>query len=310
MAFPEEPGRIPTPAPPPPAAVRILLGGGIIRGYRDITPAMCSPGTLAPIGSNRGGCWSVPALPPASPRLCPLELPLPLASRRRRRRRCPSPLPAGGESGSEASSKPGEAVDMELPHPQPAKSPASDREDDGDRLAGREAVPPPPPPLDAVGMRPYLCGLVGTALGGPMAAPGEAALGGPGGPMAGSGRSQDRHRNLELRREARTAEMLLPALSSLLPGAPVSSPPPVMRAASLAGGGDGDGGWRGRRGGGVVRVTRRAGCGTCSSWARGTVWNVIGPVVSVFWTLRCARAHAPRRRSPGILVEIYVQGHK
>ena len=36
---------------PPPAAVLTLDGGGIILGYLDKTPVICSP--LAPMGSNR-----------------------------------------------------------------------------------------------------------------------------------------------------------------------------------------------------------------------------------------------------------------
>lgn len=247
----DDPGLHPIPAPPPPAAVLILLGGGIIRGYRDMAPLVCSPSRFAAIGSSLPGCsCDVTPEPPAA-----------AGGRRRAASFVELLLPLAAPGDPDLSSSPG--GNRELIPAQPAVlSPVVSARDDGDvgvvaGLLGRDPRSPgginrPPPPAEAAAAvaRAILWGLRG--------APAPAterivvpSFRGPGGPSAGRGRSQERQRNLEFRREARTAEfavespfpLLFPTRASLLP-------PLVMRAASLLT-------WRryGRRGGGGEGVS-------------------------------------------------------
>lgn len=132
----DDPGLDPIPAPPPPAAVRTLLGGGIIRGYRDMTPFVCSPGRYAASGSSLPGCScdATPALPGAG---------------RRRAGSFVELLPLVAPGDPDIISSPG--VSRELPS-QPATSPVSARDDDvgvveghlgrGPRSSGGVSRPP------------------------------------------------------------------------------------------------------------------------------------------------------------------------
>ena len=114
----------------------------------------------------------------------------------------------------------------------PIMSPVSSRDDIGvTGLPGREDEFPSPP-ASTNWRRDPVCGLRAAAAAPAVKIPVAPSFGGPGGPRAGRGRSQERQRNLELSLEARTAG--LDVFSSLLvPERPPGKPALDTRAASL-----------------------------------------------------------------------------
>lgn len=216
-------------------------------------PAICSPGALAPTGSNRPG-WSVgaPALPPPTRLRRPASFdPKP-----------PCVVPV--DPGANSSTEDGGILEPPL---QPITSPVSSRDDIGVAgLPGREEELPSPP-ASINWRRGPLRGLRAAATAPAVNNPVAPSFGGPGGPRAGRGRSQERQRNLELSREARTAG--LDAFSSpLAPARPPGRPALETRAASLRwvlvrrDGEQGGGGGRG------IRVVKPA---LASRWALRTL---------------------------------------
>lgn len=142
------------------------------------------------------------------------------------------------KTSTEQSTVPGGVVALvELPPPHPTTSPPVSAHNDeilaGLPERGRDDAPIPPS-----GVAPrtpgflYLCGLEGVPDPFKASPSFKPNFGGPGGPMVGRGRSQDRQRNLEFSREASTAGISSGLFSSLLE----SSPPPCeISAASLVG---------------------------------------------------------------------------
>lgn len=170
------------------------------------------------MGSNR------PAWSTDTPALVLLVEPPPPTRRRRPASLVPFDVP--GDPANKLSVAVGAALELS---PHPATSATSPGDEVGVAgLLGRECES-----TRSVSRRcATLWGLRGASAPA-MESPDMPSFGGPGGPSAGRGRSQERQRNFELSLEARTVELEVPSSFTRPPGSALPLHPLEIRAASL-----------------------------------------------------------------------------